>query len=282
LSGILEVVRLLAEAGCQFPGEILVTAYGLHEAPQGDSKALFNLIKRGVVGDAAIVFEGFEGMAVVCGKGQSIWNLHLSQREESCHELRRKPEADLLLTTAMDLVAALRKKNDELAQVEHGYPLLGPETVFVGQLHYGDFYNRVPKSCSLQGTWRWHPNFSFEQAQESLHRVVEGVAIPSNVTVREDWIFVGESFEVDPAEPIVQALKSAFQMLYGREMEEDGTSGVADTSRLVPVGKVPTVLIDCDGATAHADFEFVRLDLVEENCRLAVATVLEFFAGQVG
>jgi len=55
LAGILEVVRVLKQGGCEFPGEILVTVYGGHEAPVGDSSALRNLIACGIVGDAALV-----------------------------------------------------------------------------------------------------------------------------------------------------------------------------------------------------------------------------------
>lgn len=57
LASIIEAVRVLAEGGSDFPGEVLVTAWGLHEAPTGDSSGLLNLIRRRVVGDAALVAE---------------------------------------------------------------------------------------------------------------------------------------------------------------------------------------------------------------------------------
>ena len=277
LAGILEIVRVLNSGGCDFSGELLITAYGLHEAPLGDAGGLLNLINRGILGDAAIIFESEkDDVSVICGKGQSIWDLTVRQTGKSCHELKRNPEADCLLGTALNLAHALRDKNRQMAQVKHNYPLLGPESVFIGQLHYGDFYNRVPEECRLQGTWRWHPDHCFDDAEKALHRLVVMSDCPENVSIEENWTFVGESFEVDPQEPIVQAYKNAFCRRYGRELPDGGTSGVADTSRLVPTGKVPTIQISFDGKTAHADYEFVRLSRLEEKCRLALSTVLHY------
>lgn len=180
----------------------------------------------------------------------------------------------------MRLAQSLREMNRELSRRPHVYPLLGPESVFVGQVHYGDFYNRVPEECRLQGTWRWHPDHSFEDAQESLHRLVCAIDCPEDISITEDWTFVGESFEMNPCEPIVRAYRNAFSRLYSRELPDGGTSGVSDTNRLLPTGNVPTVQISFDGRTAHADYEFVRLPVLKEKCRLALATVLEYLSGE--
>ena len=82
LAAILEVVRAFSESGCDFPGQILVTAYGLHEAPKGNSAGLLNLIKRTIKGDAALIAEtghAAEGAIVVQGKGQSVWNVTIKR-----------------------------------------------------------------------------------------------------------------------------------------------------------------------------------------------------------
>jgi len=48
LAAIVEILRVLKAAGRGFPGEILVAAYGMHEAPIGDSSTLIRLIRRGI------------------------------------------------------------------------------------------------------------------------------------------------------------------------------------------------------------------------------------------
>ena len=80
LAGILEVVRVLHKRGCDFAGEILVTAYGQHETPVGNQQPLIHILESGVKGDAAIVAEGFSEVTVIAAKGQAIWNIELRRK----------------------------------------------------------------------------------------------------------------------------------------------------------------------------------------------------------
>lgn len=276
LAGILEIVRILKNLDCDFPGQILVTAYGLHEAPLGDSKGLLNLIDRKILGDAAIVFEGFQDRAIVMGKGQSIWNIKLTRQGDVCHELRREPESDNLLETVVRIVEHLREKNSEFLQARHQFPLLGPQSVFVGQVHYGDFYNRVPNQAFLQGTWRWHPDRSFKDVQKELNTLVAKIPRADNITIEDSWIFVGEAFTFDPEEQVVYSLREAYAAVTGKTMELAGSSSILDVNRLVPFGKIPAVSISLDGERAHADYEYVQLDHMETSCRVALLTVLNY------
>ena len=277
LAGALEVVRVLDETGRDFAGELLVTAYGLHEAPLGDAKGLMNLIDAGVTGDAAIVCEGPADKALVMGKGQSIWNLRLTRTGRVCHELRRDPQDDALLESAGRLLNRLLQYRDELASAPHEYPLLGPQSLFVGQVHYGDFYNRVPATAFLQGTRRWHPDRTFEDAQAELAAIVDTVPLPDNVSVDQWWTFVGDSYAFDPAAPIVTSLQDAFRAVTGEAMEIGGSSTVFDANRLVPFGGIPAVPIGFGTDAAHADYEFVRLSQVEQACRIALEAAVRYF-----
>jgi acetylornithine deacetylase/succinyl-diaminopimelate desuccinylase-like protein len=276
LAGILEIVRVLNGSGCDFPGRLLVTAYGLHEAPLGDSRGLLNLIEGKVLGDAAFVFEGFHDRAVVMGKGQSIWNIEVSRAGDVCHELRRSPEADDLLETVLRIVRRLAEKNAELSTAKHPYPLLGPQSVFVGQVHYGDFYNRVPRQAFLQGTWRWHPDRTFQDVKAELNALLAAIPRGKTIEIEDSWIFVGEAFSFDAEEPIVHALRDAYSTVTGGTMELAGSSAILDVNRLVPFGKIPAVSISLDGERAHADYEFVRLERMERNCRVALQTVVNY------
>lgn len=276
LAGILEIVRILKASGCDFPGQLLVTAYGLHEAPLGDSRGLLSLIERKILGDAAIVFEGFQDRAIVMGKGQSIWNINLIREGDVCHELKRKPEADNLLTTTVRVLQLLGQRNAEFASEKHDYPLLGPQSVFVGQVHYGDFYNRVPRQTFLQGTWRWHPDRSFQDVQGELKALLAKVSQPKDIAIEDSWIFVGEAFSFDPEEEIVHALQEAYGKVTGKTMELAGSSGILDVNRLVPFGGIPAVSVSLDGERAHADYEYVRLDRMELGCRVALQTVMNY------
>ena len=276
LASMLEVVRILCETGCDFPGQVLVTTYGLHETPLGDGAALNNLIDNGMVGDAALVLEGGCDGAIVIGKGQSIWNVFLRRGGQPCHELVRSPDTPDLFEAASAIINALRLEQARIAARATRYPLLGTETLFIGQMHCGDFYNRVPAECHLQGTRRWNPDRDFESARSEFEQAVAGVPLPAGIEATTDWIFGGESFEVDPDAAVIRALRASFRELHGRELPLAGIKLVCDTSRLVPVGKVPTALWGIEGSTAHADFEYVDLENLGPACGMHLLTTLKY------
>jgi len=283
LAAILETVRVLAENGSSFPGEILVTAYGLHEAPAGDSSALLRLIERGVKGHAALVAENShaaEGSVVIQGKGQSIWNLTLRRSGEGCHELNVPPAEGSFFEACTALAQALNDFGCQLSGRSNAYPLLSPESLFVGQMHYGDFYNRAPASCTLQGTRRWLPDRTFEKVRAEMDTMLARVKLPAGMSAGCEWTFVGESYAVDPGEPVVAAQQRAFREVTGRAAGFAGLSAVVDANRLVPAGSVPTVLLGFDNEFAHADHECVRIDKMLDPCRILLKTVQYYLEGQ--
>ncbi|MFB3903998.1 MAG: M20 family metallopeptidase [Acidobacteriota bacterium] len=278
LAGILEIVRVLHECGCNFPGQVLVTVYGLHEAPIGDSASLLRLINEGTVGEAALVAENVgpaEGQAVIMGKGQSIWTIRLAREGAPCHELCR-PEGEDLLGACLAVASVLHRRSRELSRRKGRFPLLGPESLFVGQVHYGDFYNRMPQHCTLQGTRRWLPRRTFGDVQQEMARLLASVPLPPGISVESDWTFVAESYQMAAKEPVVRAFKSAGQTVTGRHMKDTGISAVVDGHRLVALGRVPTVLCGFDNVTAHADLEFVRLEKLLDPCKIALLTTLNY------
>ncbi|MCC6123973.1 MAG: M20 family metallopeptidase [Pirellulales bacterium] len=275
LAGMLEITRLLHQWS-DFPGDLLITAFGRHEAPLGDSRGLHNLIARGVKGDAAIVFEGPEAAAVVMALGMSIWKVTMRRRGQACHEMTG-PEKGWGLIGALDgLLSLVAEKNRRFGELHNDYPLLPPESVFIGQIHYGDFYNRVPASCAIEGTRRWHPDKTVPRIEAEFAAWLEELQLTPDLNIETHWIRVGESFAIDPAESIVRALQKAWREAGGREIGFSGHSSVNDTCRLVTQGKIPAVLCGFDTETGHADYEFVRLDRMETACRVALSAALNY------
>jgi acetylornithine deacetylase len=282
ISAILEIVRILAESKSKPQGNLLITVYGGHEAPEGDSEPLNRLIHRGITGSAAIVVESAEALedVVVCGAGQSIWNVTAEWEGQVCHELKRPQAADGIWKTTTQLLEFLREYDRELRSREGSYPLLQPESVFIGQLHGGDFYNRTAPKTSMQGTRRWHPNRGFQSIQEEFRDFVEERVAPCpEMSIGIEWNFVGESYEVSPEEPIIRAYSAACQEVLGTS-KISGTMVVTDAARLVRIGNVPTVVCPFDNESAHADHEFVRLPRLLESCQVALLTIENYFKSQ--
>ena len=278
LAGILEVIRVLTEAGRDFAGEVLITAYGQHEAPQGDATVLCNLIDRGIVGDAALVAESGESpdVVVVAAAGQSIWNTTIRWDGQACHELVRPVEADGLVHVLESVLGALRGQAAVFAASGGRHPLLRPPSLFVGQVHTGDFYNRTPGVATLQGTRRWHPDSSYDAVQAEMDSLLGDLPVPLNITIHTDWVFVGESYELSPTELVVSAARSAHRSVVGSEPSLGGTMIITDAARLVRTGGVPTVTMRFGSERAHADYEYVEVDRMVAPCQITLLTVLNY------
>lgn len=280
LAGILEIVRILKQSGCNFPGEILITVYGLHEAPTGNFKGLLNLIDAGIKGDAAIVFEGPDDSAAIMANGMSIWDLTLQSSRPPCHELSAGPDKADLLAAVHSVITALKQKDTVLRNDHNSFPLLPCESLFVGQVHYGDFYNRVPDAACLQGTRRWHPDKSFDSIKDDFNQLIERTPLPKGIKIDSSWIYVGDSYQIPPTELIVESLVNAFQRVHGKSCPIRGHSSVTDVCRLVRKGNVPTVLCGFGTSTGHADYEYVRIEQLEPSCAVALLTVLNYLNAQ--
>jgi acetylornithine deacetylase/succinyl-diaminopimelate desuccinylase-like protein len=279
LVGILEALRMFKQSGEDWPGEILVTAYGGHEAPAGDSSSLYKLIHDGVIGDAAVITENIHSdtpNAVIAGKGMAIWNLKLSWAGESCHELNRPPEADGLRNTLQTLLGTLCRESDGLKSESPEDALLGRPSLFVGQVHYGDFYNRQPVCAELQGTRRWNADQSFDEIRQEFEELLGAAGAYPQVSLDLQWQLVGDSYSIDPQDPIVRALRDAQRQVLGREGELQGIRAICDSARLVPAG-VPSVLLEFDTRNAHADREEVHQDRLAEATRVLLITMRNYF-----
>ena len=102
---------------------------------------------------------------------------------------------------------------------------------------------------------------------------------PSDIGLACDWNFVGEAYHIDPEAPIVRALRKAHEMQTGNRMELGAVSAIVDASRLVAFAKTPAILCGC-GQSAHADHEYVMLDRLRDDCRLALRTAINYLDGE--
>ena len=110
---------------------------------------MFNLIDKGIKGEAAIVFEGPDDAAAIMANGMSIWNLTI-KGQPSCHELCAEANRPDLLEAVSVTIETLSRRDRRLRNDSNPFGLLASESLFVGQVHYGDFYNRIPNSAFLQ------------------------------------------------------------------------------------------------------------------------------------
>ena len=281
LACILELVRILSDNGCAFPGELLVTAYGLHEEPEGNTRGVTAPIRSGAIGDAAIVMEGCWHCAAVMDNGLARWDVEIKQNQPACHEQVAGPERDALQKTLLAVIGVIREANSRLGERTSRFPSLRSESVFIGQIHYGDFFNRVPNQCRLQGTRRWQPDRTFEEIQDEWRGWLDAIPCRHGVSIEHALTFIGHAYAIDEHEPIVQSLQRGHKAIMGTTLGVGSWSSVSDVQRLVVEGGVPTIPwgAECDPMHGgHADEECVDLENLRKACRIVLAAACDYLA----
>ena len=209
-----EAARVLAERG-SFPGELVIVAIGLHEAPGGRGEDLTHLLEeRGFTADLGVVCELGGPTLPVAHLGCATFEITIRREGMVTHELQTAAGTPHPILVAARVIDAIRARNEELAAVEHEW--VGPESYFLGEVHGGDFYNRYPVECRFVGTRRWAPGNTLAQVEEDFRALLAPIAAESGCAIDLDLQLVRGAYEIDPEHRLVVALREAYQRRHGR------------------------------------------------------------------
>ena len=258
----------------ELDGGVLVTAHGLHEAPLGDQRTLHSLIRKGIIGDAAIVAELGESFLPIAAKGSAIYRIEISRSGAPMHEVEAPPEVPHPLWAATRLLALLDERRRELQRED--VPLLGPESIFLGEVHGGDFYNRVPVSAQVVGTRRYATPRTFADIEVEFEALCRTVERETGATVRCVLKDVGHPFRLSADEPIVRCVRRAYRTATGRELPVRSINVVGNAADLIGLGGIPAVYHGVNQTTAHSDDEYVVAADLVRAARVYAATAIGF------
>jgi acetylornithine deacetylase/succinyl-diaminopimelate desuccinylase-like protein len=275
LTAIVEVVQIIVESGVPLPGSLLVTAYDLHEHPWGHGEAVRDLAEAGIVGDAVWVAEGPPDEVAVAVKGTTSFEIEISSPAGSPHELHPAPGTTNPFMAAIRLGQRLIEFGEQLEQ--QTIPLLGTETIFLSSIHGGDFYNRLPGSVVIGGTRRFAPGRSFAAIAAELQAIADAVVAGTELAVRVSLGPMMEGSRQSADSRLVKAVRSAYLVLYGREMPVTGQLFGADNERFANWAHIPAVCIGAGLGQSHADVEYVELEAVVGLARHLLLSALVFF-----
>lgn len=273
---MVEALRLLVENEVPLAGGLILATHSLHEAPVGHMEGLKALIARGdVFVDAALVLEGsFDGLAIR-GKGQALYELDIWREGEVLHENVARPRGiPNPLDYAVKVCQRLLARHEELAASKD--PLLGPETLFIGQIHGGDFYNRVPTRAFINGTYRCWPEKSWADVEAEFERLLAAVPRPPEIFFSLRLLSNGLGYAVSPEAPIVQSLRRAYRWVVGRDLPYVGAQSVSDVNVIAREAGIPVVAHGTGSTTGHADLEWVSLDDIVRTTKVVLATILDY------
>ena len=250
-----EAARVLKESG-PFPGELVIIAIGMHEAPGGRGEDLTWLLREhGFRSDFAVVCELSGDTFLAAHMGQAPVELTITRPALVTPELKTAPRTPHPILPAGRVIEAIAARNAELATTEH--PWVGAETYFLGEVHGGDFYNRFPNECRLIGTRSWAPGNTLDAVEEEFLELLDPIAAETGCSIELDLKLVRGAYSIDPEHELSRALRAGYRDVTGTELPVTGIKVVADGAVFQGEASIPTVYHGPAGTGAHGDIEFV-------------------------
>jgi len=253
---------------------VLVTAHGLHEAPLGDQRTLRSLIQKGIHGDAAIVAELGESFLPFAAKGMAIFRIEVTREGAPMHEVEAPPFLPHPLWATGRLLALLADYRAGLQR--RPASVLGPESVFLGEVHGGDFYNRVPVTARIVGTHRFAAPRTLEEVKVEYQALCQRVAEETGAKVRVTFQEVGPPFQLKESEPIVGCIRNGFRAATGNDLPVRSINVVGNAADLVGYAGIPAVYHGVNQTTAHSDEEYVVAADLVRAARVYAWAILEY------
>jgi acetylornithine deacetylase/succinyl-diaminopimelate desuccinylase-like protein len=275
LAAATEAIRAIQAAGVRLKGDLIVSTHGLHELPGGHGEDLTARVARGIHGDAAIVTECGSDTLPVAGVGQAMVEITIQRDGEVTHENSTAPGTPHPIYAGARLVQLIEARHQELA-VTTNIPYAGPESFFVGEFHGGDFFNRFPVEARIVGTRRYAPGRRYEDVVAEVQALCDRVAAETGTHVHLTMTRARDGFLVDPADPLVVAVRDAYQAVTRRELPLGGLRSVADASIFNQVGGIPALYHGPGGRGHHADEEAMPIAELARAARVLALTALTY------
>lgn len=258
LASMLCAISSLKTAGVEPPGDVVFAAVVGEEEDQAGSR---QLVANGIAADAAVIGEP-TGLDIVRAH-RGVVSYRLVARGMAAHAGR--PELGHNAIQAMtDVVAALRRKDQELALIPH--PILGRGTVTVGTISGGTRPYVVPDRCQIEVDRRILPGENTETVRKEADDAA-GFARGQWPWLQVEFEPTAEllPFETPEDHPLVQLMKDAAEAT-GLDVRVAAWDAVSDASILANGAHIPTLLFGPGDlrATAHRPNEWVDLSSVRK------------------
>lgn len=263
LAAALVACRDASRAG--ITGEVIVAAVADEEhASLGVQEAL-----RHVRADAAIVTEPTERRIANAHKG-FVWT-EIDVTGRAAHGSRPHLGIDAIMKVG-PILLELDALNRELS-TRRVHATLGSGTLHASLITGGREESTVPERCRLTVERRTLPGETVAGVEADIDVLLRRCRCADpELTVTARTTLARDPFEVDPDEPIVQALQQA---IGAGDPGPVGVSYWADSAFIAAAG-IPTVLYGPDGDGAHADTEWVSLSGTVECAETLIAVARAF------
>jgi acetylornithine deacetylase len=260
MKGALAAILLAtAEAKrAELPGDVIVTAVADEEHSSAGTRG----IVRRFTADGAILAEATELDVCVAHEGFAWLVVETRGREEE------DPRPELQATATMQEVIA-RLQELERRTAERRHPLLGQASLNASLITGGRGQGHSNDRLALALERRTLPGEDPAEHEAEIRSLLRGIDAEVRTTQTRP------PFEVDPAEPLVAALRRGVAAVTGQEPSLVGKKHWMDAAILASAG-IPTVIFGPTGAGAHQKEEWVDLESVAACAAVLLATAREF------
>lgn len=273
VAAAVEAMRAVRDAGTLTGGEILLTAYDLHESPWGDGRQLNRLIADGFVGEAVLIPEYFNVALPIVGRGGFTWAVTVRRPGPPVHEVYR-PDEPSVIAAGAELVIRLGRLGAELASPRD--PLAGSASVFVGTIQSGSIYNEFPQACRLEGTRRWLPGTRFADAERQFRALCDELARETGATFDVETKPIRDAFRLDADHPFVGVFQAAYAEMAGEPLPIGGKPFIDDGNSFWSLAGIPAVTHGPTAGGAHTTAEWASTADLARVARLYAAVAARF------
>lgn len=271
LACMVEAARVLRQTRLPLAGSLLITAHAMHEAPHGHSEPLDDMIAAGQFGDACIIGEIGSTRLPMAGLGMSIYDITVERAGEPLHETKGRGVPNPI-ALGSQILGALLARSDELARAPDEWR----DSLFVGQVHAGDFYNRIPTRWHIQGTRRYGPPASVDDMRAEFARLLAFTRTyeAQGLSTRIELTRIADGFAVSPDEEIVGCLQEAYRQVHGQALLEERVTVVGNAAWFIRDAGVPCLYHGLEASSAHADHESADLHEMLQLTQTYIRTAL--------
>jgi acetylornithine deacetylase len=274
LGALIGGAMTLIESGTEFRGKLTFAAVADHMGQQTGSIDLFRRHKF----DHCVLAELTDMQIYIAHRGRYYFDIStIGRSAHTCHKYLAINAIEKMLPV-IEEISKLKYFPDIPQEMKE---LVGPELfTAVGRIYGGLFPggpSMIPDRCTIRVDTRPQPGVPIGEVRALIQGAIDRAkSRDSDIMVEVVDADVKDSFMVDPAAPIVAALKSAWEATMGKPARFHGGSWLGDTASF---GRLcETVIFGPGGEPVYQPNESLALADIEAATRiyaLTAATILQ-------
>ena len=252
-------VKLLQDAGCELPGDVIITSVCDEE---GGGNGSMQAVMRGLKADGVVNCEGTSDELTLAHMGWVFFTVSFEGR--SCHSGGKKNGVSAI-EKAIKVIGALNEmEHDWLLQYKH--PLLPAPNLNIGVIKGGSAGSTVPGDCMFQTCVHFIPG------QMTMQQVIDEFTDTVMRTAKADpWMEqhppkievyqTGNGFEMEADSPLPRCFEGAYRKIRGKDVRIVGAPSGCDSRLWKNIADCPTIqfgpgnLAQCHGIDEWVDLE---------------------------